>query len=243
MACDMRVCPDIWNVLHDATLIAAAGSIPGTVALTLECDYLRKRFPVRGEHFVLILEGCSRFQFRPWDEQLPVVSNLAAIAAERLWILSADQRDEHCQIHCQLTGKRSGGGSLEIAAQSATLRLDSGATIEMAEIASVAESYWREWSTRGPIVQAAKGIAKDILAGGTTPYEGAKAIVKLHLDLVPGDHCLDGFVSWEDEYEDAADEERRSYCERAILKVARDLLDGRYPGGPNWDENAPSVWV
>lgn len=162
----MELCPEIWNVLHDGTLVGVSGSVPGRVVLTVECDYLRKRFATAGEHFVLVLEQCTKFQFRPWDENSPVVTNLDEIGAAGLWILSADPRDEHCQIHCQFTGQRSGGGSLEISGQSARLQLDNGTAIELPEITSVAESYWREWSRRAPIVLHAKEISR---VSGTRP--------------------------------------------------------------------------
>ena len=239
----MELCPEIWNVLHDATVIAVNGSVPGAVSLRIECDYLRKRFETGGEHFVLVLDSCTKFQFRPWEDNLPIVTNLDALGAAGLWILSADQREEHCQIHCQFDYGREGGGSLEVTANSASLQLDSGAPVSLTEIKAVAHSYWDEWSRRGPLVQQAKEIAKDILAGRTTPFDGAKAICKLQLDLATGDHALDGFVYWADEYGEADNEERRSYCERALLKVAQDLLDEKYPGGQNWDDNAPSVEV
>jgi hypothetical protein len=88
-----------------------------------------------------------------------------------------------------------------------------------------------------PIIQRAKVIAAQILDGEVAPYEGAKRICPIKWELPDGDHALDGFVYWEDEYISA---ETADYCRRAILKVAKHLLEDNYPGGPNWDENAPS---
>jgi hypothetical protein len=39
----MSHCPEIWNVLHDGTIVAMAGQVPGEVKLEIEADYLRGR--------------------------------------------------------------------------------------------------------------------------------------------------------------------------------------------------------
>ena len=43
-----------------------------------------------------------------------------------------------------------------------------------------------------------------------------------HLEL--GDHCVDQFVYWADAIEDAEDEERRRFCESAIVRLASEFL-------------------
>jgi len=43
-----------------------------------------------------------------------------------------------------------------------------------------------------------------------------------HLEL--GDHSVDQFVYWADAIEDAEDEERRRFCESAIIRIAREFL-------------------
>jgi hypothetical protein len=141
----MPVCPDIWDVLHDATVTAATGLLPGTISLTIECDYLRDRFSSPGGSFLLSLDGCTKFQFRSWQDDLPIITSIETIGQLRLWLLSADQREQHCQIHCQFHG-REGGGSLEVIAESARLQLDTGAQISLAEIAAVADAYWTDCS-------------------------------------------------------------------------------------------------
>jgi hypothetical protein len=93
------------------------------------------------------------------------------------------------------------------------------------------------------IIQRAKAIAAQIIDGSVAPYDGAKLICPIMWELPNGDHALDGFVYWEDEYISADTDDRRDYCRRAILKVAEHLLADRYPGGPNWDENATSEEV
>ena len=89
------------------------------------------------------------------------------------------------------------------------------------------------------LLEKAKAIASRIVAGTVTPHDGAAAMCELFYECEEGDHSLDGFVLWESEYADARDDERRQYCEQAILAVARQFLRDEYPGGPNWNPDAP----
>jgi hypothetical protein len=75
----------------------------------------------------------------------------------------------------------------------------------------------------------ARTIAARIVSGEITPATGARAIwtdVFYHLEL--GDHCVDQFVYWADAIEDADTDERRDFCESAIVRFAREFLEN-YP--------------
>jgi hypothetical protein len=37
----MDSCPRVWNLLHDATIVRIAGTVPGNLDVELEIDYLR----------------------------------------------------------------------------------------------------------------------------------------------------------------------------------------------------------
>jgi len=71
-------CPAIWNVLHDAIVIGVSGEVPGDVVLTLECEYLRRRFADPGNTFALTLNQCTRLRFRPWADELGATVHKAA---------------------------------------------------------------------------------------------------------------------------------------------------------------------
>jgi hypothetical protein len=71
----------------------------------------------------------------------------------------------------------------------------------------------------------ARTIAARIVSGEITPAAGARAIwtdVFYHLEL--GDHSVDPFVYWADAIEDADTEERKLFCESAIVRIAADFL-------------------
>ena len=71
----------------------------------------------------------------------------------------------------------------------------------------------------------ARAHAGRIVSGAISPAEGARAIwtdVFYHLEL--GDHSVDQFVYWADAIEDADTEERRQFCESAIIRIANEFL-------------------
>jgi len=77
--------------------------------------------------------------------------------------------------------------------------------------------------------EALKSLARThaarIVSGEITPAAGARLIwtdVFYHLEL--GDHSVDQFVYWADAIEDADSDERRSFCENAIIRIAREFL-------------------
>jgi hypothetical protein len=71
----------------------------------------------------------------------------------------------------------------------------------------------------------ARTHAARIVSGEVSPADGARAIwidVFYHLD--EGDHCVDQFVYWADAIEDADTDERRQFCESAIIRIAEEFL-------------------
>jgi len=71
----------------------------------------------------------------------------------------------------------------------------------------------------------ARTHAARIVSGEITPAAGARAIwtdVFYHLEM--GDHSVDQFVYWADAIEDADDDERREFCESAIIRIATEFL-------------------
>jgi hypothetical protein len=71
----------------------------------------------------------------------------------------------------------------------------------------------------------ARTYAERIVSGEVSPAAGARAMwtdVFYHLEM--GDHSVDQFVYWADAIEDAEDEERRQFCESAIVRIAQDFL-------------------
>ena len=80
-------------------------------------------------------------------------------------------------------------------------------------------------SSSSDLKALARTYATRIVAGEVTPAAGARAIwtdVFYHLEM--GDHSVDQFVYWADAIEDAEDDQRREFCEDAIIRIAREYL-------------------
>jgi hypothetical protein len=154
----MDQCSEIWNLLHDATIIGIAGEVPGVLRLDLKADYLRRRFAESGDRFILSLHGCRRFTFRPWDTADQATTDIVEIGRRNLRIPSADQAEEHCIVHCSGSATVSeGGGTLEVATDGAILALDSGRPVTPQELTTVSDAYWAAWESRRPREVSAPG--------------------------------------------------------------------------------------
>jgi hypothetical protein len=129
--------PDIWNVLHDGSIVRICGAIPGDVQLAVEIRYLRARFPDPGDCLLLTLHGCTLLSYEDWTTGV-ISTDLAEIAASEPEILNSD---EPTTVICN-------GGTLRIEAVDFSLALDNGRAITLEEWCAAAEAYWTEWSQR-----------------------------------------------------------------------------------------------
>jgi hypothetical protein len=77
----------------------------------------------------------------------------------------------------------------------------------------------------------AEDTAQHIVAGATPPYDGARFIWHHCAGILrdQGDHTLDSFVYWADEYEEAERRGRKDECQAAIVTSAEAFLQGRIP--------------
>jgi hypothetical protein len=132
--------PAIWNVLHDGRIVAASGEVPGTVRVNVSIDYLRERFTDLGKVIEVTLTGCTRFAYKPFEEQ-EFTTGLSAIADFKPEVSSAELQDGLCKIDCV-------SGWLEVAAVDGSLSLDSGRAITLQELIDVANAYWKEFGER-----------------------------------------------------------------------------------------------
>jgi hypothetical protein len=143
------LCPDIWDLLHDAIIIRIEGRLPGTLALEIECDYLRDRFPSPGERFILTLSDCTRFEFRPWTDGTVAVTRFDELASRRLWVLSAERGDGCCKVRCNEHIPKGNGGELWVSASACEVCLDDGTEVSLPVLKRVVGEYWEEFSSSG----------------------------------------------------------------------------------------------
>lgn len=129
---------DIWNVLHDGTVVRAEGRVPGDVQLSISINYLRRRFADIGEYVVLTLHECTCLGYEP-DDPPGCLTELQAIAAAEPEILKAENWTDPNTVYCV-------SGTLRVTAKTFSLALDNSRSITFEELASVAEAYWREFA-------------------------------------------------------------------------------------------------
>lgn len=76
------------------------------------------------------------------------------------------------------------------------------------------------------VIESAKQVARAILSGDVSPYEGGRRIWWDHqLNLESGNHSLNPFAYWASEYEEATNTDRRALCDKAIQNAATLLIE------------------
>lgn len=129
---------DIWGVFHDGVVSRVTGTVPGSVRLEIEIEYLRNMFEEPGNRFVVQLSDCSRLAFTEYGkaptEDLDEIQNSEP---EILYVLSETPLTLDCAT-----------GALEVEYSEMTISLESGRLVSYDSLASASEKYWNDWSSR-----------------------------------------------------------------------------------------------
>ncbi len=126
----------VWNTLHDGSIEAIDGSVPGDVHVRVAIEYLCEKLPTAASHVVVHLRGCRRFEYRPFEGD--AVSDLSAIASADVQVLSAKDADGIVSVVCA-------NGFLELVYDRTDISLAEGRAISQAELEAAAKRYWTEW--------------------------------------------------------------------------------------------------
>ena len=132
--------PTIWTVFHDGSIDQIEGTIPGTVSVYVDIEYLRERFSEPGEHFIVTLPDCVKLSFQLYDDEKRIV-DLAVIGDECPGILGAEMEGDVCKVFMD-------NGILELSSADGSIRLDSGREVPLNELLEVATTYWDEWEAK-----------------------------------------------------------------------------------------------
>ena len=133
----MKSSLDLWNILHDGSVVETVGECPGTVSFKLEIAYLCNML-AKGRSFLWVhLRDCTLAQFTPFDSVEPV-ADFSGLTPPDLTILSATEHEGRLSVVCV-------GGELHLAYSDARLTLDGGAPLEYAALERACETYWSEW--------------------------------------------------------------------------------------------------
>lgn len=135
--------PAAWNVLHDGSLTAIKGCIPGEVILSVEIAYLCRFLPTKASILNVTLYQCDQFEYRPYEA--PPVLALSVIVAGGLELLSAELNEGSMCIACS-DGEH--GGTLHLRYNAACIATQEGRVLTLAELESASDQYWTEWRAR-----------------------------------------------------------------------------------------------
>jgi hypothetical protein len=126
----------VWNTLHDGSIDAIHGSVPGDLHVRVDIEYLCQKLPTKASHVVVHLRGCRQFAYRPFEGG--AVNDLQEIATAGVEVLSAKEVSGSVSVCCV-------GGFLNLAYDRAEISLAEGRAISQAELEAAADRYWTEW--------------------------------------------------------------------------------------------------
>jgi hypothetical protein len=128
-----------WNTLHDGSVNAVEGTIPGDITLSVGIEYLCAMLPTTAASLRVSLLRCHVFSYKPYGED--AVSDLCEIASLEIEILSAVPHDGWIEVCCA-------GGTLKAAYQTVEIRLIEGQLVSQTDLEVAADRYWSEWEKR-----------------------------------------------------------------------------------------------
>lgn len=130
----------VWNILHDGTIDAARGEIPGDVQLTISISYLCGMLPTKSDHLLVKLSTCTLARMELFSGATR--QGLVAFGDGDTEILSAKAINGAVEVCCRQ-------GMLTLQYRGVSARLTEGPTITLTELHAAAERYWSERAERG----------------------------------------------------------------------------------------------
>ncbi len=128
---------ELWNVLHDGTIDAIQGSVPGDIEIQVDILYLRKMFSDDGESIVVRLTNCTKLSMKIWEDDV-ITDDPERIASTETEILSTES--DGVPVHIVTTL-----GELDLEFDDFSLWLDNGRQITFLELCDACENYWNRW--------------------------------------------------------------------------------------------------
>lgn len=123
---------DYWHCFHDGTIAAAAGSVPGEVNFTIDCDWVREELHQSPGTFLLRVTNCTLFEITPYETELALaLDGFEALDAGEFEILSADIKRGVVEVSNAV-------GVMRLCYESEVLMLDDGTIISLSDLIDAA---------------------------------------------------------------------------------------------------------
>ncbi|MDT7520644.1 hypothetical protein RAE19_18445 [Rhodoferax sp. TBRC 17660] len=129
---------DIWGVFHDGVLKYIDDSVPGTLMLEVEIEYLRGMFDEPGTSFRIELTGHTKVVYSEYDEEPSQdITKIQERMPEILYVTS----EQPLLLDCVM-------GTLELEYDAMRVMLPSEVEVSYESLVSASDRYWSEWSVR-----------------------------------------------------------------------------------------------
>jgi len=130
----------LWNTLHDGTIDAISGAVPGEVDMTIGIAYLCRELPTAADQLKVYLHSCTLLRYEPWFEESPM-EGVEALVGQDIEVLSAKRPARVIEVECAC-------GFLKLEYENVEVRLVEGRIISQEELENAAERYWTKWEER-----------------------------------------------------------------------------------------------
>jgi hypothetical protein len=121
---------DYWHCFHDGTIIAASGSLPGDIELTIDCDCIREELHQNPGMFLLRITNCTLFEIAPYETDL-ALDGFEALESGEFEILDAS-------IEMGVVEVSNATGIMRLCYESEMLTLDDGTAISLRDLINAA---------------------------------------------------------------------------------------------------------
>ena len=122
---------DYWDCLHDGTITAAAGSVPGNVELTIDCEYILEELHPSPGFLRLQITNCTRFEIDVGGIGTPR-DGFEVLATAELEIVDAEMIEGGVKIY-------SDTGILWLRYETELLMLDDGTIVSLSTLVDAAD--------------------------------------------------------------------------------------------------------
>ena len=133
----MRSQVDIWNVLHDGSIVAFTGDCPGDISVKVEIEYLCEVLATGSKFLWVHLRSCRDVAYIPFECSASVMQ-LVHLGDCDLEILSAKDEVNYISVCCTQ-------GVLRLNYVDATCELDTNVPISFATLSQTYKKYWDDW--------------------------------------------------------------------------------------------------
>ena len=133
----MRSQVDIWNVLHDGSIVAFIGECPGDISVKVEIEYLCEVLATGSKFLWVHLRSCSDAVYSPFGSSASVM-HIVHLGDCDLEILSAKEEENHISVCCT-------EGILRLDYLDANCELDTGIPVPVAMLSQACKKYWDDW--------------------------------------------------------------------------------------------------